>query len=82
MWENWDIDIKNFTVSQLNHTKCIQVEVRAKVKHVDVAAAGPPLAAQPGCVQRVKHGSHGAILARPGRERDESIKMILRLRDC
>ena len=22
MWENWDIDIKNITVSQLNHTGC------------------------------------------------------------
>ena len=27
MWENWDIDIKNLTVSQLNHTGCNTLDV-------------------------------------------------------
>ena len=26
MWENWDIDIKIFTVSQLNHTGCTETQ--------------------------------------------------------
>ena len=32
MWENWDIDIKKFTVSQLKHTGCIQYQSKTKKK--------------------------------------------------